>query len=621
MKMELRSVSAFSLVLLCFVFLWTQCESTSLTAGSRNQLNKRTKREVVLLGVKGAVPDHFGTHFTLAFMTNSHNDGGYLKIFIATTEKDTDVTISIPSLGTTETKRIKAHDLEGFEIAKDNPEQLRISKKDAGKGVKKVVDIVASEEIGVYGINRRKVSSDAFLALPEDVATKKYIIPSYPGYRTRRTKNPGEVAIVAYHDNTEFTIRLRGEDLVTHTIDKGEVFEWFVKDKNMEDDLTGAVIESSEPIGVFAGVICANIPSNNGLCDHIVEQVPPLATWGKQYITAPLTRRLAGDIFRIISGHDNNQITISGETFPLDHEGDFVELDIPSNESHVINCTHACLVVLYCKGKNIDGVLADPFMMLIPPIEQYSHEYIFATPDDARVKKEFDNYVTLVVKTEEKAGVKLDQKHLDDKDWIQVPGSGYSYSVQEIESGIHFAEHESPIVGFGLYVYGFANYDSYGYPGGLRLVPLYTACIPSPEKAYPGDGIDNDCDGRIDEEYYNDNGVDEDGDGDVDETDRARCKPSRMKKDDKIDNDCDGRVDEEKENGKDDDEDGKIDEDTGGCDVGDAHNELKGGIDKLKQDLDNLMGLLKDLHNLVGPMAQKLMDLDDLAAQIQACCQ
>ena len=43
-------------------------------------------------------------------------------------------------------------------------------------------------------------------------------------------------------------------------------------------------------------------------------------------------------------------------------------------------------------------------MMLIPPIEQFSHEYIFATPDDERVKKEFDNYVTLVVKTDEKAG-------------------------------------------------------------------------------------------------------------------------------------------------------------------------------------------------------------------------
>lgn len=617
--MEWRSTTSFSLLLLCFCFAMLECESNRQVARARNRLSERKKREIILLGVKGAVPDHFGTHFTLAFMTNSHNDGGYLKIFIATTEHDTDVTIIIPSLGKTIKDTIPAHDLKGFEIPA--PDQLRISKKDMGKGVKKVVDIISSHEIGVYGINRRKVSSDAFLALPEDVATNKYIIPSYPGYRTRRTHNPGEVAIVAYKDNTEILIKLQGVDMVTATINKGEVFEWFVTDKDAEDDLTGAVITSSEPIGVFSGVICANIPADNGLCDHIVEQIPPLATWGNNYITAPLTRRIAGDIFRIITGADNNAIKISGQTYTLEHEGDFFELDIPSNESHIISCAEPCLVVLYCKGKNIDGVLADPFMMLIPPTEQYAHEYIFATPDDERVKKEFDNYVTLVVKSDETAGVKLDDTFLGDEAWIEVPGSEYSYLVKNITSGIHFAEHESPIVGLGLYVYGFANYDSYGYPGGLRLVPLSEPCITSIETARPGDGIDNDCDGRIDEELFTDNGVDEDGDGVIDESDRALCKPSRMKKDDLIDNDCDGEVDEEKENGKDDDGDGKIDEDTGGCDVGDAQNDLKDGIDKLKGDLSNLMDLLKALNDLVGPMAQKLMDLDDLAAQIQQCCQ
>lgn len=620
--MELRCSFSWFAVLLCICLSFVECDSRGLAAGPKNRPNKRSKREVILLGVKGAVPDHFGTHFTLAFMTNSHNDGGYLKIFIATTEKETDVEIIVPSLGWNKKATIPAHDLMGFELPA--PDKLRLSKKDSGKGVQKVVDIIANEEIGVYGINRRKVSSDAFLALPEDVATTKYIIPSYPGYRTRRTKNPAELAIVAYKDNTEISIKQPNKlGTVTATINKGEVYQHYVPDSlsiDVTDDLTGAIIESSEPIGVFSGVICANIPEDNGLCDHIVEQIPPLATWGRNYITAPLTRRLAGDIFRVISGADNNDITISGQVAPGVNEGEYLQLDIPSNESTVISCTEICLVVNYCKGKNVDGVLADPFMMLIPPVEQFSHEYIFATPDDEREQKEFDNYVTITVKTAEKAGVKLDEKLLGDEPWVEVPGSEYSYLVKEISSGIHFAEHESPIVGFGLNVYGFANYDSYGYPGGLRLVPLYEACVPSLETAIPGDGIDNDCDGRIDEEYYNDNGVDDDGDGVTDEMDRARCKPTRMVKDDLLDNDCDGKVDEEKENGKDDDGDGKVDEDTGGCDVGDAQKDLKDGIDKLKGDLSNLMDLLKALNDLVGPMAQKLMDLDDLANQIQQCC-
>ena len=69
-------------------------------------------------------------------------------------------------------------------------------------------------------------------------------------------------------------------------------------------------------------------------------------------------------------------------------------------------------------------------------------------------------------------GVKLDNKWLKDEPWVQVPGSDYSYLIKEISSGIHFAEHESPIDGFGLYVYGFANYDSYGYPGESATIDI-----------------------------------------------------------------------------------------------------------------------------------------------------
>lgn len=587
---------------------------------------QRQKREVVLVRAVGEVPDSFGRHFTIAFMTNGNkNDGGYLKLFLASSvENETRVHIEIPELGRVEDRVIPGNDLIEVEIPA--PDKMRISKKERLKPINKVVDITSDFPIGVYGINRRKVSSDAFLALPEDVATNEYIIPSYPGHRTRRTGNPGEVAVVAYRDRTKVVLIQNDVEEASVVLDKGQVFEYFRKGtregSEVQDDLTGMRVLASAPVGVFSGTICADVPQTFGLCDHIVEQIPPLATWGRRYVTAPLVRRLAGDIFRIISGRDDNVIKVSNKTFRLEKAGDFGELDIPSNESHIIECSKACLVVLYCKGKNADGVLADPFMMMLPPTEQFSNDYIFATPDDERIKKEFDNFVNIVVRTDKVDGMILDDVRLASDDWTKVPGSEFSYLRKEITSGIHFAHHESPIVGFGLYVYGFANYDSYGYPGGLRLGALYEECVPQKEE-FPGDGIDNDCDGKVDEELYPNNGIDDDGDGVIDENDRAKCRVTRPLPADKLDNDCDGIVDEEKQNGKDDDGDGKIDEDIddgGGCDTAASQAALKDGVDALKADLNDMLNLLAALKDLVMPMAERLVHLENDAANLAECC-
>lgn len=79
------------------------------------------------------------------------------------------------------------------------------------------------------------------------------------------------------------------------------------------------------------------------------------------------------------------------------------------------------------------------------------------------------------------------------------------------------------------------------------------------------DGIDNDGDGRVDEEVFN--GIDDDGDGVIDEydavfVDRAKINAlSGWEFSWGLDGDGDGKTDEEAFNGIDDDGDGKIDED------------------------------------------------------------
>jgi hypothetical protein len=36
-------------------------------------------------------------------------------------------------------------------------------------------------------------------------------------------------------------------------------------------------------------------------CDHLVEQLPPVNQWGRQFVTMPLATRSGGDTFRILA--------------------------------------------------------------------------------------------------------------------------------------------------------------------------------------------------------------------------------------------------------------------------------------------------------------------------------
>ena len=67
---------------------------------------------------------------------------------------------------------------------------------------------------------------------------------------------------------------------------------------------------------------------------------------------------------------------------------------------------------------------------------------------------------------------------------------------------------------FGLFVYRITTNATLDYPMNMRMVNLWDECNAT-TPAIGDDGLDNDCDGRVDEELKN--GVDDDGDGDVDE--------------------------------------------------------------------------------------------------------
>uniref|UniRef100_K1PPW7 Hemicentin-1 n=1 Tax=Magallana gigas TaxID=29159 RepID=K1PPW7_MAGGI len=94
-------------------------------------------------------------------------------------------------------------------------------------------------------------------------------------------------------------------------------------------------------------------------------------------------------------------------------------------------------------------------------------------------------------------------------------GVDYAAGYIHVSEGTHTVRHDSPIKVFGGYLYGRANYETYAFTTGTRLAPINEPCTPSASAV--GDGIDNDCDGLIDEEACWDSNTDDDGDSRQDE--------------------------------------------------------------------------------------------------------
>jgi len=392
-----------------------------------------------LTGNARAAQDSKGTDFWLVFM---HNYSGTpnLQLFI-TSDVDTNGTVEIPGLAWSQGFTVTANTTTTVNI----PTGAMLS----GTGIhNKGIHVTAEDEVTVYGLNQITVTTDAYLALPIDVLNVKYFVLAYEGW------NKEEFAIVAPYDNTSVEYTILGQATQTIMLNQGEVFF------HLGAGASGTYIESDNPVAVFGGHHCVNIPSGYAWCDHIVEQMPPLASWGKTFYTVPLATRTKGDTFRILAGADGTEVIINGALVATLNAGEFHEQII--NGLSVIETSEPALVAQYSNGSSYDGVTSDPFMMIVPPIEQALNYYTFSTPGSGFSL----NYVNVLAPTSIVGSIILDGSAVNPALFTAIVGTVYSGAQIPVSVGSH------TIIGpqaFGIHSYGFADYDSYGYPGGMAF--------------------------------------------------------------------------------------------------------------------------------------------------------
>ncbi len=461
-----------------------------------------------------------GTHYVVAFPPNDRWNNGrqLIGIFIASSEQ-TDVRITSPS-GFDRSYQVPKMGVISVNTDNDLNWGMQLDELDEDKRTNKGFIIKSKKPISVYVIVSKQVTSEGYLAIPVNVWGTDYIHCSYYDFNEVRPWRTGFV-VVAAENRTRITINLKGVGAGTSTLGGRNLNSQITTILNEGQtyivsgtgetrgyfDLTGTNITSDKPIGMISFHERAMIPPfivTSGR-DNLISMPPPVRAWAKNYVSIELDRSTdKGDFFRIVAGEDNTTFDVrwfdkfTGEFLGiwdgiLDKKGDFVEYHPNSAQApHALESIRGVsyfqsdkpiFVMQYSYSAYWDRTPKgdyDPFMFRVTPVEQFTNATIFQTPSNTSGDNEYlDNYLNLIVyadaETEEERQELLSTLTMDGTPIVSTnpalrgqkfPRIGTKYDdklywvVMEPQIGPHVLEGD---VSFGGYIYGFANFDSYGW--------------------------------------------------------------------------------------------------------------------------------------------------------------
>ena len=410
--------------------------------------------------LSGVTNDSRGTEFWLMFTGNYSYSTPTLSLFIAG-DIATTGTVTIPGLGFSAPFTITP----GVVTTVVLPSSAQFSTSDVVEN--KGIHVTAGAEVSVYGLNRIPATTDAFLGLPTDILGTDHVVLGYPNVNIL---NGTQFGFVASADDTVVTVTPSvttgshpGGVPYTVNLSRGQAYQ--LRNTNAAPaDLSGTTVTSTKPIALYGGHECANIPDNTTYaCDYLVEQLPPTNTWGRNFVTVPLATRQNGDTFRVLAATNGTTVNINGVPAATLNRGQAHQQIISG--SSVITSNEPILLAQYSNGTTFDGVTSDPFMMIIPPHEQFLAGYTVTTPSSG-----FNiNFINIAAPAAAVGAITLDGTPIPVSSFSTIGTSGFKGAQLAVGLGTHNLSGPLP---FGVFVYGFAFADSYGYPGGMSLSPV-----------------------------------------------------------------------------------------------------------------------------------------------------
>lgn len=342
--------------------------------------------------------------------------------------------------------------------------------------------ISSNRDVSVYMHQYYTNRSEASVVLPIDALGKDYYSISYNSYQNGNIIYPSEFVIVGVEPETEIEMILSTNtkggksmgDKLNILLQPGETFQ--VQASLSDGDLTGTRIKGNKPFALFSGNSYTPMPPGCLNRDNLLEQMYPISTWGKQFITV-LSAQVSFDVFRIFASEDNTEVEVQGATlekYKLS-AGSFVEYK--KYESTFINANKPIAVAQYNVGNACGGhTVGDPSMVLLNSIEQIKDT---VTLYNSSFQLITENYLNVVALASDIAKVTLDGTPLASLNGVigAIKGhSKYAFARIKVNAGSHTLISSG--CGISVTAYGYGNAESYAYNGGASFKPINASPLP-----------------------------------------------------------------------------------------------------------------------------------------------
>jgi hypothetical protein len=395
------------------------------------------------------------------------------------------------------------------------PQQIEIQGISTGAGFRLSADVpILAYQWNPYGTEL--FSTDASLLIPTTSLDGTYIAAAWDtGPGASWPQLTSQITVVITEDNTEisFTSSVNvpemggvgpftaGVESGSYTLGEYDVIS--LSPSVLDADLTGTVVQANKPVVVFGGHSCANVPSGAyAACDHVEEQILPLAAWGTATVLAKhadrqgCTNQLV--VWRIIAGADDMTVTFDppapapfnssyvmaqqGELISFESDQDhYVEgvLNDPPDPDEPAASFFAYQMMTGCTYGSCTNSEGDPMMLQSPPAGQFLDRYVFNT--DAVFDFDYDH---IVIVRQEGTEVDLDCLGvIPDSEFTPVGTTDWQTARIFIDNpenstgcldGAHVLTATDQV---GLSVAGSSSANSYGYLGGVGVRAINPAPI------------------------------------------------------------------------------------------------------------------------------------------------